>query len=471
MSELQRFTMTIDGSQRGTEFFSVLDPATEEPWAEAPKATSDEVDAAFAAADKAFESWSADDEARRVALRKAAEIVSAHVDEFAQILVHEQGKPLADATGEAHGTAAWIGYFADVELKEKDVITEGAVVQVRMPLGVVAAITPWNYPLIQSAWKFAPALRAGNTVVLKPSPYTPLATLRLGELLQDALPPGVLNIVSGGDDVGVALTKHPKTAMVSFTGSTAAGKSVAAAVADDLKRVTLELGGNDPAIVLDDIDIDAVADDLFWGAFVNNGQVCGAAKRIYVPESIYAAVGEALARVASGVKVGPGDESGVRLGPINNRAQYDRVNSLLKSAVGAGATVRAGGKSVGDRGYFLEPTILTDVPEGSEIIDEEQFGPVVPLVAYSDLDDVIAEVNASKFGLGGSVWSADPNHALAVGRRLRVGTVYINGHAINHGPHVPFGGARWSGIGVENGLAGLEEYTQRQIIYGNGADL
>ncbi|WP_439030573.1 aldehyde dehydrogenase family protein [Gordonia terrae] len=471
MSELQRFSMTINGKPAGTEYFSVLNPATEVPFAEAPEATPTEVHAAFAAAEAAFDVWASDDGVRRSALRKAAEVITANVDELAQILMSEQGKPLADAVGEAHGTAAWIGYFADVEIPESEVITPGAVAQVRIPLGVVAAITPWNYPLIQAAWKFAPALRAGNTVVLKPSPYTPLATLRAIELLQDAFPAGVLNVVSGGDSVGVAMTKHPVPAMVSFTGSTSAGKAVAAAVADDLKRVTLELGGNDPAIVLDDIDVAAAAEDLFWGAFVNNGQVCGAAKRVFVPESIYPAVADALVAVAQSVAVGAGDQEGVRLGPINNRAQFERVNGLLESAVAAGARVRTGGETVGDRGYFLTPTILTDVPAGAEIIEEEQFGPVLPLVPYTDIDDVVNQVNRSKYGLGGSVWSSDPNRALAVGRRLRVGTVYINGHAINHGPHVPFGGARWSGIGVENGLAGLEEYTQRQIIYGNGADL
>lgn len=471
MAELQRFHMTIDGASVGSETVGVINPATEQPWAEVPEATTGELDAAFAAAAKAFPSWSSDDSARRDAMRKAAEVVMGAVDEFAQILVKEQGKPLADATGEAQGTSAWIGYFADLEIPEQEIITEGAVAQVRYPLGVVAAITPWNYPLIQAAWKFAPALRAGNTVVLKPSPYTPAATLRLGELLQEVLPPGVLNIVSGGDEVGIAMTKHPEAAMVSFTGSVAAGKAVQAAVAPDLKRVTLELGGNDPAILLDDVDPAAIAEDLFWAAFTNNGQVCGVAKRVYVPEAIYTQVGDALAKVADSTAVGEGTQDGVRLGPINNRPQYERVSSLLDSAVSAGATVRAGGAKVGDAGYFIQPTILTDVPTGHDIIDEEQFGPVLPLVPYTDLDSVIEEVNTSKYGLGGSVWSSDPNHALAVGRRLKVGTVYINGHAINHGPHVPFGGARWSGIGVENSLAGLEEYTQRQIIYANGADL
>lgn len=469
MTELQRFNMTIDGESVGTQTVGVVNPATEQPWAEVPEATSAELDAAFAAASKAFETWSTDDDARRDALRKAAEVVMGSVDEFAQILVKEQGKPLADATGEAQGTSAWIGYFADLDIAEQEIITEGAVTQVRYPLGVVAAITPWNYPLIQAAWKFAPALRAGNTVVLKPSPYTPAATLRLGELLQGVLPPGVLNIVSGGDEVGIAMTKHPEAAMVSFTGSVAAGKAVQAAVAPDLKRVTLELGGNDPAILLDDVDPAAIAQDLFWAAFTNNGQVCGVAKRVYVPEALYSEVADALAQVAEATAVGEGTQDGVRLGPINNRAQYDRVTSLLDSAVSAGATVRSGGDKIGEAGYFVQPTILTDVPQGHDIIDEEQFGPVLPLVSYTDLDSVIHEVNTSKYGLGGSVWSSDPNHALAVGRRLRVGTVYINGHAINHGPHVPFGGARWSGIGVENSLAGLEEYTQRQVIYANGA--
>lgn len=471
MAELQRFNMTIDGASVGSETFEVLNPATEEPWALAPEATSAELDAAFAAAAEAFKTWSTDDEARRAALRKAAEIIAGAADEFAQILTSEQGKPLADALGEAQGTAYWVSYFADLEIPKEKVITEGQVVQVRYPLGVVAAITPWNYPLIQSAWKFAPALRAGNTVVLKPSPYTPAATLRLGELLQEVLPPGVLNIVSGGDAVGIAMTKHPEAAMVTFTGSTGAGKAVQAAVAPDLKRVSLELGGNDPAILLDDIDPVAIADDLFWGSFTNNGQVCGVAKRIYVPEALYTQVADALSAVAETMTVGAGTEEGVRLGPINNRLQYNRVTSLLDSAVSDGATVRTGGKTIGDQGYFLQPTILTDVPAGHAIIEEEQFGPVLPLIAYTDLDAVLDEVNGSKYGLGGSVWSSDPNHALAVGRRLRVGTVYINGHAINHGPHVPFGGARWSGIGVENSLEGLEEYTQGQTIYANGADL
>ncbi|MDT9592150.1 aldehyde dehydrogenase family protein [Nocardioides zeae] len=471
MPDLQQFRMTIDGRAAGSETFTVLDPATEQPWAEVPAATQSEVDAAFAAADAAFAGWAADDDARRAALRRAAEKVGVHLDELAGLLVREQGKPYADALGEAQGTVGWIQWFAEVEVPKSEVVTPGEVLQVRFPLGVVAGITPWNYPLIQSAWKFAPALRAGNTVVLKPSPYTPVATLRLGELLAEVLPPGVLNVVSGGDAVGVAMTTHPTTAMVSFTGSTAAGKSVAAAVAPDLKRVTLELGGNDPAILLDDVDVDAIAEPLFWGAFTNNGQVCGVAKRVYVPAALHDRVADALARVAESVAVGAGSEDGVRLGPINNRPQYERVNGLLEDAVAAGATVRSGGKQVGEAGYFLTPTILTDVAAGAAIVEEEQFGPVLPLVAYDDLDAVVAEVNASKFGLGGSVWSADANRALGVGRRLRVGTVYINGHAINHGPHVPFGGARWSGIGVENGLAGLEEYTQRQIIYGNGADL
>ncbi len=471
MAQLQRFSMTINGRSSGTATVPVLDPATELPWAEVPECTASELDAAFRAAVGAQAGWAADDRARREALRKAADVVTGATEELARLLSAEQGKSVADAIGEVQGTAAWIGFYADVEVPDLEVVVEKSVGTARFPLGVVAAITPWNYPLILSAWKFAPALRAGNSVVLKPSPYTPATVLRLGELLQGILPPGVFNVVSGGDEVGVAMTKHPDTAMVTFTGSIAAGKAIAAAVADDLKRVKLELGGNDPAILLEDVDPVAIAEDLFWGAFTNNGQVCGAAKRVYVPESLHDAVCDALVAVAERIRVGAGTEEGVQLGPINNRPQYERVRKLLNSAVSAGATVRTGGAAEQERGYFLRPTILTDVPAGQPIIDEEQFGPVLPLIPYSDLDAVVREINASKYGLGGSVWSADPNRALAIGRRLRVGMVYINGHAINHGPHVPFAGARWSGIGVENSIEGLKEYSQLQVIYANGADL
>ncbi|MCI3949721.1 MAG: aldehyde dehydrogenase family protein, partial [Acidimicrobiales bacterium] len=299
-----------------------------------------------------------------------------------------------------------------------------ALVEVlRKPLGVVAAITPWNFPVSLASWKIAPALLAGNTMVLKPSPFTPLSSLRIGELLRAALPPGVLNVVSGGDALGGWMTAHPVPRKISFTGSVATGKRVAAAAAPDLKRVTLELGGNDPAILLDDVDPDAVVDKVFWAAFANNGQVCSAIKRVYVPEALYGRVVDALADRARAVRVGDGAAEGTELGPVNNRPQFERVAELVDDAVRGGARAVAGGSAREGSGYFFEPTILADVSDGTRIVDEEQFGPALPVIAYRDLDDAVERANATHFGLSGSVWSGDPDRGAEVapsrrGRRV-----------------------------------------------------
>ena len=281
----------------------------------------------------------------------------------------------------------------------------------RRPFGVVGAITPWNYPVMLAAWKIAPALLAGNTVVIKPSPYTPLSTLRLGEILRDVLPPGVLNVVSGGDALGAWITQHPLVRKISFTGSVATGKKVAAAAAPDLKRVTLELGGNDAAIVLPDADPAAIADKIFWGAFTNSGQVCSAIKRVYVHEDSFAALRDELTARAKSVKMGDGFEEGVQLGPINNRPQFERVIDLVDDAKIAGATITAGGAPRPGGGYFFEPTIVTGVAEGVRLVDEEQFGPALPLLTYRDVDDAVERANATSFGLSGSVWSSDVSRA------------------------------------------------------------
>jgi len=319
-------------------------------------------------------------------------------------------------------------------------------------------------PLALAVWKVAPALLAGNTVVLKPSPFTPLTTLRLGELLRDVLPPGVLNVVSGGDELGAWMTSHPVPRKISFTGSIETGKLVAAAAAPDLKRVTLELGGNDPAILLDDADPATVAPALFWGAFANCGQICVAIKRVYVPEKLHEPMVEALAEVARSAKVGNGLEDGTQLGPLNNAPQHERVAELVGDAVGRGARVATGGRAIDGGGYFYEPTILTDLPEGASIVDEEQFGPALPVVPYRDLDEAVARANDTHYGLGASVWSADPDRGGEVARRLECGTAWVNAHMLLP-PHQPFGGAKWSGIGVENGPWGLLGFTEIQVIH------
>jgi acyl-CoA reductase-like NAD-dependent aldehyde dehydrogenase len=312
--------------------------------------------------------------------------------------------------------------------------------------------------------KIAPALAAGNTVVLKPSPFTPLATLRLGELLRPVLPPGVLNVVSGGDALGVRMTGHPAVRKITFTGSVATGKRVAAAAAPDLKRITLELGGNDPAIVLDDADVDAVADGIFWSSFANAGQICSAIKRVYVPRSLHDALVDALADRARKVVVGDGTEKGTRLGPITTRPQFERVCELVEDALARGARAAAGGAPLDRPGNFFAPTVLTGIEDGVRIVDEEQFGPALPVVAYRDLEDAVERANGTHFGLDGSVWSADPERAASVATRLECGTVWINTHLVQ-GPAQPFGGARWSGIGVENGPWGLAGFYELQTLY------
>ncbi len=462
------FSMTIDGAAADTAAaFDVVNPATGRPYAAAPDCSREQLDAAFDAAARAYPAWRSDESDRRAALKAASDaLMAASGGELAEILTSEQGKPLKEATFEIIGAAVWLKYFADLEIP-REVIQDddrARVEVVRRPLGVVAAITPWNFPLVLAAWKIAPALLAGNTVVLKPSPYTPLATLKVGELLRDVLPPGVLNVVSGGDDLGGWMTSHPVPRKISFTGSIETGKKVAAAAAPDLKRTTLELGGNDAAIVLDDADPAAVAGKVFDQAFANNGQVCSAIKRLYVPERLYDDMVEALAEKARSVKVGNGLEEDVQYGPINNRPQYERVSELVADALKNGARAAAGGGPMDGPGYFFQPTILADVTEGVRIVDEEQFGPALPVLRYRDVDDAVARANATHFGLSGSVWGADADRAAAVAERLECGTAWVNTH-LALAPHQPFGGFKWSGIGVENGTWGLTGFTEIQVVH------
>lgn len=463
----ENFSMTIGGEAAdapGT--FGVIDPATGEVAEQAPDASREQLDAAMAAAQAAYPRWRDEEPVRRKALLAAAEIMFARAEEIGRILTLEQGKPLADATMEVVGAGVWLKYFAGLELPREVIQDDGnALVEVvRRPMGVVAAITPWNYPLLLGVWKIAPALLAGNTVVLKPSPYTPLSSLKLGEVLRDVLPPGVLNVVTGGDELGAWMTAHGVPRKISFTGSVATGKRVAAAAAPDLKRVTLELGGNDPAILLDDADPAAVAGKLFGAAFQNNGQVCSAVKRVYVPEALYDDVVEALAARAKAAKVGNGMDEGVQYGPINNRPQYERVSELVADAVAGGARPAAGGRAIEGPGYFFEPTILADVADGARIVDEEQFGPALPIVKYTDVEDALARANGTHFGLSGSVWGTDADRAAEIAGRLECGTAWVNTH-LALAPHQPFGGFKWSGVGVENGPWGLYGFTELQVIH------
>ena len=423
--------MTIGGGDAPTEHtFGVRNPATGEVFAEAPECSRQQLDAAFDSAAKAYRGWKSDEALRRQTLLKMADVLLASSADIAPLLTSEQGKPLGDANVEVFAAAIWCQYFANLT-SPSEVIQDDAdalVEVVRRPLGVVAAITPWNFPLTLAFWKIAPALLAGNTMVLKPSPFTPLATLRVAELLRDVMPPGVLNVVSGGDDLGAWMTGHPVPRKISFTGSIETGKKVAQSAAPDLKRVTLELGGNDPAIILDDADPAWAAKAIFAGAFNNNGQVCSAVKRVYVPEALYDDVVEALASYASAVQVGDGTDPASKLGPINNAPQYERVKELVADALAGGATAVTGGKAMDRPGYFFEPTILSGLSDGTRIVDEEQFGPALPVISYRNLDDAIDRANATHFGLSGSVWGTDTDRAAGVAAELECGTAWVNTH-------------------------------------------
>jgi acyl-CoA reductase-like NAD-dependent aldehyde dehydrogenase len=467
------FVMTVGGDSIPTEgAFGVRNPATGEVFAEAPECSREQLDAAFDAASKAGRDWKADEAVRRATLLKVADVLLASAGEIAPVLTAEQGKPLADANIEVFAAAIWCQYFGNLETPPQVIQDDddAFVEVVRRPLGVVAAITPWNFPLTLAFWKIAPALLAGNTMVLKPSPFTPLSTLKVGELLRDVLPPGVLNVVSGGDALGAWMTSHPVPRKISFTGSIETGKRVAASAAPDLKRVTLELGGNDPAIVLDDADVGTVAAAIFEGAFSNNGQVCSAIKRVYVPEAMYDDVVDALAARAKTTKVGDGTDPESKLGPINNEPQYERVKELVADALSQGARAASGGHAMDRPGYFFEPTILAGLTDGTRIVDEEQFGPALPVISYRDESDVIDRANATHFGLSGSVWSADGDRAAAVAAQLECGTAWVNTH-LALSPQQPFGGFKWSGVGVENGPWGLAEFTEFQAMHRSKASM
>jgi acyl-CoA reductase-like NAD-dependent aldehyde dehydrogenase len=456
--------MTIGGTAVPGDGHVVVNPATEEPCGRAPRCTPEQLDTAMAAAASAWPSFGVDDELRRDWLRQAARAVSAAAGRLAATVTAEMGKPLPLAMGEVYAAAATFRHSADLELAPEVLWDDarGFAELVRRPLGVIAAITPWNFPVAIAAAKVAPALRAGDAVVLKPSPHAPLATLQMGGILNEVLPPGMLNVVCGDADLGAAMVSHPVPRQVTFTGSVPAGRRVAELAARDLKRYVLQLGGNDPAIVLDDVDPDEVADQLFWGSFANNGQACLLIKRLYVPRRHYGRLTDALADHARAVRVGDPTDKGVQLGPLANRPQFERVGALVARARTDGARVVAGGAPLDRPGFFYAPTVLADVDDGDPVVADEQFGPVLPVVAYDDVDDAVRRANATEFGLGGSVWSADEQRAWEVADRLDCGTVWVNAHA-QLNPGQPIAGMKASGIGVENGRLGLAEHTAVQV--------
>src|SRR5277367_4245531 len=401
------YTMTIDGkSVKGSKSTGVINTATGKVFAEVPDCTKAELDQAMNAAQKAFPAWSKDVNARRKVLQDCAAALQQPPEGLARTLTLEQGKPLDKAAQEIMLTSMWCAFTAMLDLPA-EVLSDTADAKIeikRKPLGVVAAITPWNYPIMLGMWKIAPALLAGNTIVLKPSPYTPITTLMLGEILKDIVPPGVLNVISGGDELGAWMTSHPVP-----------------------------------------------------------GQICSAIKRVYVPEQMYNALIDNLGEIAKGVKVGDGLEAGTQLGPINNKMQFERVTELVEDAKKHGAKIVTGGSRVGKEGYFFAPTIVGNISDGVRLVDEEQFGPALPIIPYKDVDDAVRRANATHFGLSGSVWSNDSARGAEVASQLECGSAWVNQH-LAIAPNLPFGGAKWSGIGVENGTWGLMGFTEIQVV-------
>ena len=461
------FSLTVDGESVGAaQALDVINPATGEIFAQCPAAGRAELDRAVAAARRACAGWSASSfEDRTQCIKRMAAVLRANQDMLAELLTREQGKPVGQAREEIGRAAGQSEGLTQIRIAA-EIITDDAERRIELryvPLGVAGIITPWNAPINLAAGPLTSALYTGNTVVLKPSPYTPLSTLKIGELIRDVFPRGVVNVLAGGDALGQWMTEHPGIDKISFTGSVATGKKVMASAAGTLKRVTLELGGNDAAIVLDDVDPKSVAPKLFFAGFVNSGQVCMAIKRIYAHEKIYDALCAALVEEARKWPVGDGMNPATRLGPIQNRMQYDRVVGILEDTKRAGGRFLAGGDVPKSAGYFVNPTLVADLDDKSRLVCEEQFGPIVPILKFTDVEDALRRANDTRYGLSGSVWSRDPERAAAIAARLEVGTAWVNQHRTT-AANVPFGGAKESGIGRVYSELGLKEYMEPRVI-------
>lgn len=462
------FQNTINGKLSSTEKTRHgINPATGKANPEVPVSTQADVDAAVAAGKEAFKTWSQTPfEERKKAMLAFGDALEAHSADFAKMLTQEQGKPLMFAQGELGNAVQWIRALSNLELKE-EVLEEDddkMVITRYTPLGVTVGIVPWNFPVHLACGKIAPSILTGNPIIIKPSPFTPYCDLKLGELGQQFFPPGVLQVLSGDDNLGPWLTSHPGPDKISFTGSTFTGKKVMESASKTLKRVTLELGGNDPTIVCADVDIAAVAPKVATLAFLNSGQICLAIKRIYVHESIHEKFRDAMVEYTRTLKVGEGNEEGVFLGPIQNSMQFDKVKTFFNDIEKEKWNVAVGGKNDDRPGYFINPTIIDKPSDTSRIVTEEPFGPIVPLMTWSDEADVVRRANDTKMGLGASVWSNDLEQANRIARQLDAGSVWVNTH-LEVAPNAAFGGHKESGIGFEWGVGGLKAFCNVQTLF------
>jgi acyl-CoA reductase-like NAD-dependent aldehyde dehydrogenase len=449
----------------------IRDPATEEVIGHVEFAGPGDVAKAVDRAAAAQAGWSALSADERAGyLMSCADAIEAHAEELAYAVSRETGKPMngPGARYEIQESADWFRATAGLSLPAEVLVDDGeeyAEMHYR-PVGVVGVISPWNWPLLIGTWQIAPSLRMGNTVVQKPSEHAPLCSLALVEVLTEVLPPDVLIALPGAGDVGEALVRDNRVRKVMFTGSVATGKKVVEASAGNLSRLTLELGGNDAAIVLPDVDPAAITEGLFWGTFLNNGQTCGTLKRLYVAAEIYDQMVDSLAAFAEQIPVGVGLDEGTLLGPLQNKMQWNKITGLVEDAKARGARLVMGGDpDPGQVGYFYPTTLVADIGNDAPLVQEEQFGPALPIIRYTDLEQAIEWANGVDAGLGASVWSTDREAAEAIAARLEAGTVWINRHGGIH-PMIPFGGIKHSGYGLEFGTEGLKAVSVPQVISG-----
>ncbi len=467
---MNNISFMIDGKKVvSNNTFAVTNPSTGATVGLVANCTTSDLDMAVDAANKAFLTWSKKSDAElQAACEAVAAKINEHAEEIAQLLTAEQGKPLngMGSRFELGGAEAWAGHTASLSIPVKVIQDneQGKVELHRRPVGVVGSITPWNWPVLIAVWHILPALRSGNTVVIKPSPYTPISTVRLVEVMNEVLPAGVVNVVTSDDklqNIGAAMSAHPGIAKMVFTGSINTGKRVMASAADTMKRLTLELGGNDAGIVLPDVEPKAIAEGLFWGAFNNNGQTCAALKRLYVHADVYDEVCTELTNFAKQIKVGDGFADDSILGPINNQMQFDKVKSLVEAGKKEGRVLLGGEPG---EGLFFPPTLIADLSQSNPLVAEEQFGPALPIIKYTDLEQALAWANEGETGLGGSIWTADIAKGRELASRMKCGSLWINNHGAIQ-PNAPFCGVKCSGVGVEFGEEGLAEYTDIQVVY------
>ena len=451
-----------------TEHFDVINPATGEPFAQSPKANLDHLEQAVAAAREVFPQWSTLEDGKRVdALNKIVAVIEQHRDELSKLVTKEQGKCQTGpgANLEVEGCIGWTRVTASLKL-EKEFIAdtdEERIELYRKPIGVVGSITPWNWPLMIAAWHIMPAIRVGCTVVIKPASYTPLSTLRLVELMNTILPPGVVNIVPGNYQIGDAMAAHKGIDKIVFTGSIAVGQSIMKQSTSNFKNLTLELGGNDAGIVLPGTDMAPLLEPLFWGCFINAGQTCACLKRLFVHEGDYDRICQQFADYVKKIPMGDGMDEANLMGPLNNVPQLNLIKDFVADAKSKGAKILCGGEPLDGPGYFYPLTLVSDVTDDMDLVKEEQFGTALPIIKYSTVEEAVERANSLDVGLGASVWGNDPIKAEAIGKQLEAGTVWINSHGKLF-PLAPFGGIKMSGIGTEFGVEGLKAYTNIQVV-------